>query len=89
MYNKSGKVTYTCYTDSVYINVTALYISMEACCFLSMKQFFKLTWKSQRLHKGISVIKTPVYDQNVVQLAYLLAAQLTLGLGKQLTLETF
>ena len=45
--------------------------------------------KSQQLHKGISVIKEHVNDQNVIQLTNLLAVQLTLSLGGQLTLETF
>ena len=68
MYNKSG-VTYTCCTDSVCINVTALYIWMDAFCFLSMKQFFQLTWPLQQLNK--SVVKANINDQNVLQLAYL------------------
>ena len=81
------EVTYTCYTNSVYIIVTALYIWMDSYCFLSMEQFFQLTWISQQLHKGISVIKAQVNDQNVFQLMYLLAVQLNLRLGRQLTLE--
>ena len=52
-----------------------------------MKQLFQLTWKSQQLHKGISMIKAHIYDQNVLQLTYLLAVQLTLSLGGQLTLK--
>ena len=83
-----GVTGYTCYTDNVYINVSALYIWMDTYCFLSMKQLFQLTWKSQQLRKGISMIKKHVYDQNVLQLTYLLAVQLTLSLG-QLTQETF
>ena len=86
-------VDYTCYTDSVYIKVTALYIWMDAYCFLSVKQFFQLhnfvTWKSQQSHKGIGVIKIPVNDQNLLQLTYLLAVQLPLSWDGQLTLETF
>ena len=82
-------VTYTYNTERLYINVTALYIWMEAYCFLSMKQFLQLTWKSQQLHKGISLIKAPVNDQNVLHLIYRFAVQLTLSLGRQLTLETF
>ena len=62
---------------------------MDTYCFLNMKQFFQFTWKSQQLHKGISVIKGHVNDQNVIQLTNLLAVQLTLSLGGQLTLETF
>ena len=58
---------------------------MDTYYFLSMKQ---LTWKSQQLHR-ISVIKAHVNDQNVLQLTYLLAVQLTLSLGGHLTLETF
>ena len=59
MYNKCGGHL-TCYTESVYINVTALYIWMDTYCFLGMNQFFQLKWKSQQLHKGICVIKVPV-----------------------------
>ena len=85
------EVTYTCYTNSVYIIMTTLYIWMDTYCFLSMKQFFQLTWKSQQFHKGIRVIKAQsrMNDQNVFQLMYLLAVQLTLSLGWQLTLGTF
>lgn len=81
-------VTYTSYTVSEYINVTALYVWMDAHCFPSMKQIFELRRKSQ-LHKGISVIKASVYGQNVLHLTYLLAMQLSLSSGEQLTVETF
>ena len=47
--------------------MTALYIWMDTYCFLSMKQFFQLKWRSQQLHKGISMIKAHVYDQNELQ----------------------
>ena len=88
MCNKRGS-TYTCYTDSMCINVAALYIWMGTYCFLSMKKFFQLMWESQQLHKETSMIKAHVNDQNVLQLMYLLAVQLTMSLGGQLTLETF
>ena len=78
---RGGGVTYTCYTDGVCIIVTALYIWIDTYCFLCMKQIFQLTWKSQQLHKGINMIKAHVYDQNVLQLTYLLAVQLTLSLA--------
>ena len=84
-----GGATYTCYTDSVCINMTALYIWIDTYCFLCMKQIFQLTWKSQQLHKGISMIKAHVNDQNVLQLMYLFAEQLTLSIARQLTLDTF
>ena len=73
MYNNLlwGSPSYIYYTDSVCISVTALYIWMDIYCFLSMKQFFNLTWKSQQLHKENSVIKAHVNDQNVLQLTYL------------------
>ena len=74
-----------------YINVrlTALHIWMDAYVFLSMKQFFQVTWTSQELHKGIIVIRPHVNDQNVSQLTCLLSVQLTLRLDEQLTQETF
>ena len=85
MYNKSGGHLHLLYRQCVFINVTALYILMDAYCFHSMKQFFQLhvTWILQQLFKCISVIKAPVNDQNVLQLTYLLAVQLTLSLGGQ------
>ena len=61
------------------MNVTDMYIWMDAYCFLSMKQVFQLTWKSQQLHIGIRVIKAPVNGQNVLQLMYLFAVKLTLS----------
>ena len=88
MYNKNG-ITLTYCTDSVYIHVTDMYIWMDAYCFHSMKQFFQLTWKSQQLLKVFSVIMAHINEQNILQLTYLLAVQLTLSLAGQLTLETF
>ena len=89
--SRVGVTSYIFYTDSVCISMTALYVWKDIYCFLSMKQFFHLTWKSQQLHKGISVIKAPINDQYVheVQLTYLLAMQLTLCLDGQLILEKF
>ena len=60
-------------------------------CLIWRQLFFKNenSSKSQQLQKGISVITANVNDQNVLQKTYLLAVQLTLSLGGQLTLETF
>ena len=67
MYNKSGGRLHQLYQQCVYkINVSALYIWMEAYCFLSVTQFFQFTWNSQQLHKGINVTKAPVIDQKVL-----------------------
>ena len=43
-------------------------------------------YESQQLHSGVSVIKAHVNDHNTLQMTYLLAVQLTLSLGGQLTL---
>ena len=56
MYNKSRGHLHLLYRQCVCINVSALYIWMETYCFLSMKQLFQLTWKSQQLENGISMI---------------------------------
>ena len=36
---------------------------MGAYCFFSMEKFFQLTWKTQQLHKAISMIKAHDNDQ--------------------------
>ena len=36
---------------------------MDAYCFFSMEKFFQLTWKTQQLHKAISMIKAHDNDQ--------------------------
>ena len=49
----------------MYKRVSSVYLD-GLLLFASMKQFFQFTWKSQQLHKGISVIKALVNNQNIL-----------------------
>ena len=56
MYNKSGGHLHLLYWHCVYKSDSSVYLDGHYC-FLGMKQVFQLTWKSQQLHKSISMIK--------------------------------
>ena len=78
-----NQCVYTGINKCVYKRTRDSSVYLDGClCFLSMKQFFQVTWTSQELHKGIIVIRPHVNDQNVSQLTCLLSLQLTLSFGR-------